>query len=369
MNIVYIIPEMSHPGGIGRITQTKINILANKGHNITIITEIQGSNTFFYNIDKRIQHFDINLCGKNKIIKYFLRRKRIKKILHEIRPDIVVHTYTFSPIKCAFKYKSVLECHFNHNVLYLKANGSLSSRIKAFIMTKYQEHIVKKFDIFVVLTQEDQELWKKSNIKSNIVVIPNMVPSESITEYSQQPMQEIKRAIAVGRLDGQKSFDRLIRIWAKVCETVKDWKLNIYGKGPDKKAYEQLINELGLSNNITIKEPIKNIHDEYLKSSFLCMTSKYEGFGLVLAEAMSCGIPVISYNTPCGPKDIIENGKNGFLIKENDEEQYAKSIITLITDMEMRKRMGQYALESAKKFDPKNIMEGWEKLFDQLIQK
>ena len=364
MNIVYILPEMSHPGGIGRVTAIKANFFANEGNNVTIITEIQGNKRPYYELNKNIKHYDIGLnTNGNKILKLILRKKRIKKILELIHPDIVIYTFFILPIRCKFKYKTILECHFNHDAPFLKAKAFNSSILLAKILTRYHEYIASKTDVLVVLTNQDKMMWEKTSTKSNIIVIPNM---NSFTTNQVSDLTN-KNVIAVGRLDAQKNFDKLITIWSKVHLSHKDWHLNIYGKGPDKIKLETLIKKLELKNSVFINEPTKDIKDKYLQSSILCFTSTYEGWGLVLTEAMSCGLPVVSYDIPCGPKDIIKNNYNGFLIRNDDEDEFANSLSLLMDNKTIRESIGKNALESIKKYNIDAIMKEWNNLINKII--
>lgn len=363
MKIVYIVTEFSKPGGIGRVTVEKANYLTAKGHLVTIITEMQGDAPGFYPLDKRVRHIDIAIpLGLNKISKGLLRRRRIRPIVEGIHPDIVVHTITYAPIKCSFKYKSILECHFNHDEPILRAKAFDSSVFFAKIRIKYFERIASKFDALVVLTEEDKKMWEKAGL-SNVLVIPNMLSFES----EETSTLGAKQAIAVGRLDAQKSFDRLIRIWSKVNKKHNDWELNIYGCGPDENRYRKLIADLHLTNVVHIFKPVKDIKNKYLASSFLCLTSTYEGFALVLTEAMACGLPVVSYDIPCGPRDLIVNSVNGFLIRDCDENEYVESIIKLIDNVDLRVNMGKNAKQAMGKLCIDSVMSRWGQLFEKLL--
>ena len=365
MKIVYITTELSTPGGIGRVTAEKANYLTGEGHEVSIITETQGDAPSFYALDNRVRHIDIDIpLDQNKIVKLVLRKKRIKAALENLRPDIVVHTLPYAPIKCSFKYKSVLECHFNHDESLLRAKAFGGSLLFARIRTKYYEQTASKFDVFVALTRQDRELWQRAGLK-NVIDIPNMVSFEC-PETSEL---KSKHAIAVGRLDAQKSFDRLIRIWAKVNKKHEDWKLDIYGKGSDEEKYRKLIAGLNLSDAVHIFSPVKDIKSKYLSSSFLCLTSTFEGFGLVLTEAMACGLPVVSYDTLCGPRDLINDSVNGFLVPYGDEGKYVESVLRLIEDDRLRTDMGKNAKNGIARLSVDNVMKEWNRLFEKLLRR
>lgn len=360
---------MSFPGGIGRVTANKANYWKRKGHNVSIITDIQGHNPDFYELVKGINRFDLGFHKKGisqRIYKHILWNYRLKRILEKIVPDIVVYTIFTRPVKCSFNYKSVLECHFNHDVNKILAKIYNYPKWKVIVskfLTMRNEWLATKYDAFCVLTEEDCKLWQSRHIYNNISVVPNMQ-----SFVSERPaLLEEKKVIAIGRFDAQKSFDRLIKIWKIVDDECGDWQLNIYGQGIDYGKYKKLIEMLGLSKSVILHKPTKKVQEALMASSLLCFTSTYEGFSMVLIEAMSCGLPVISYNTPCGPKDIIVNGHNGFLIEDGDENCYAQKIIEIVNKTSIRKRMGQCAYEDSLQYSLDNVMARWEKIFNRLM--
>ena len=162
------------------------------------------------------------------------------------------------------------------------------------------EKLVRKFDRFVVLTEEDAQMWGDI---PGMRVIPNAA-NFIADKYSDC---SAKRVIAVGRLDYQKGFDRLIMAWEKVHEIIQDWRLDIFGQGEWKDILQKMIDERGLQDCIKLNAPTKNIGAEYANSSMLVMSSNYEGFPMVMIEAMACGLPVVSFDFKCGPRDIINH--------------------------------------------------------------
>lgn len=366
MKIVYIIPELSYPGGIGRVTSNKANYWKSKGHDVSIITDIQGTVPDYYALDQGIQHFDLGFKTTifSRIKKLYLWRKYIKNKLEELRPDIVVYTFFKKPVACSFKYKSVVECHFNHEVNRLQEAAfhySVLKKIANRILEFKRNKCLRFFDFFCVLSNEDRMLWESSGNYPNIHVIPNM---QSFTCDTPSSLK-YQRVIAVGRYDAQKSFDRLIHIWARVVPYCHGACLDIFGQGPDREIYQSMIEELRLSSSVRLMPPVKDIRKEYLNSSLLCFTSTYEGFSMVLIEAMTCGLPVISYDVPCGPKDIITDGINGFLVKDRDEETYANRIVQILNDDNLRKQMGMMAYKKAnEEYSMEKVMKKWEKLLN-----
>lgn len=197
-----------------------------------------------------------------------------------------------------------------------------------------------------------------------MVVIPN-----PIAGYQEGLISDCsaKLVIAVGRYAPQKGFDLLIPAWAKVIEKHPDWILKIYGEGGLKESYLRQIKDLSLDHNCFLEEPVKDIYNKYAESSIFVLSSRYEGFGMVITEAMSCGLPVVSFSCPCGPKDIIDDGVNGLLVNKNDINQLAEKINYLIEHDLIRKEMGKAALLNSEKYKMENISKLWNNLFQSII--
>ena len=193
------------------------------------------------------------------------------------------------------------------------------------------------------------------------------VISNPLSFYPEQSSNlESKTVIAVGKQSFQKGFDRLLQSWAQVQEKHPDWNLEIYGKYDASQRLDVLASELNIANSVQFFEPEKNIQAKYLASSIYVMSSRFEGFGMVLTEAMACGVPCVSFDCPCGPSDIIKNNEDGFLVPNGDVKAMATKIIALIENEELRKTMGQKAKVNVKRYLPEVICQQWDKLFKTL---
>ena len=219
---------------------------------------------------------------------------------------------------------------------------------------------LRKCDFFVTLTENDKKQWKRIN---NIIVIPNPTCLKPVSSSSLKS----KKVISIGRLDPQKGFDMLISAWQIVSKNHKDWCLDIYGDGSLRNELERQIINLGLST-CKIHSATNDIYNKYLESSIYVMSSVYEGFGLVLTEAMSFGIPCISFDCPFGPSDIISNNKDGILVEPNNINKLAEAICFLIENEDKRIEFGNEAKINVQRFSAENIMPQWDKLFRSLVK-
>lgn len=370
MKILYCLAHTSNSGGMERIVVNKANWLAQKGHEVTILTTDQENRKDFFSlIDVKRIDSDI-LYSKNKssnpIKRYILRNRLIKehknyveKYIKENPQDVIISTFGnevgFIP-KLKDKSKKILEIHFSRWFRLQENRKGIWNLIDR-ILTWKDFRYAKKYDHFVCLTEEDKQNWKGI---SNIHVINNFIKNKSDKPASLQT----KSMIAVGRLEYQKGYERLIEAWELVKPKHPDWKLEIYGSGTLKNNLVDLIKEKNLSDVIRINDPIKNIEDKLQESSAFILSSRYEGFGLVLIEAMSNGLPIISFDCQCGPKDLITNENNGFIIKEGDTKLMADRIIKLIENPCLRIQMGENAYKLSEFYLQDTIMPQWENLFN-----
>jgi glycosyltransferase involved in cell wall biosynthesis len=381
---MYCTPEIIRPGGIARVTVIKSNYWVRKGNHVSIVVTDQTEDGSYYQLDSSVKvivlpyHFE-NLHETSFYKRQFIRMEKLKgfkkdleKILMQTKYDIVVSTMT-SEFKFLYEIydgsKKIVECHFNHDHELLKAKSfglSFIYRFLYWVKIKHNDRLVDRYDAFVCLTHEDAQIWKRKINKTNIFVIPNMLSFESgNVDFSQKK----KIVIAVGRLDAQKGFDRLIEIWCKIVPSFPDWTLYIYGDGRDKELLKKMINDKGISESAHIYPAIKDINGKYKEATIQTFTSRYEGFGLVILEANSCGVPTVSYTCKCGPKDIIKDGKNGFLVEEGDQNTFAKKLTELMSSPTLTRQMGQRAMDMSKEYSLEKIMNKWKTLFGQLLDR
>ena len=378
MKLLYCHCSLYNPGGMERVLLNKVVWLrAHTDWEIVVVTTDQKRRPVFYPFPDGVRMIDLGINysddnGKNvfkKIGGYLKKRREHKAKLTELlmqeHPDIVVSLY---PSESSFipdikdGSKKVLELHFNKFFRLQYNRKGLLGLIDRW-RTKQDEKIVRKFDKFVVLSQEDKGYWGKL---PNIEVVPNAA-MRMTDKYSDVTA---KRVIAVGRLDYQKSFDRLIQAWEIVQKNEKysDWHLDIFGQGEWRDMLQQMVAERNLTNTLSINKPTNAIGDEYARSSMLVMSSHYEGFPMVMIEAMACGLPVVSFDFKCGPKDIISHGENGLIVKDGDIDGLAAAMMRLMDDEEYRNILSVNARKVTETYSEEAVMEKWMELFTQVLE-
>ena len=374
MKIVYCIQGTYNSGGMERVLANKANWLANRGYDITILTTEQKGRSPFYHYDNRVKHIDFGInywdnTARSLLLKipyYFLNkwkhRRLLSRFLMREKADIVISMFAHDMAhltKINDGSKKILEYHFTkQRMLQMKRSG-LRGLIDTVTFNKVN-HLIREYDKFVVLTDSDKKNWGGATIS-----IPNAV---TFTSCKTAHLKN-KKVVAVGRLAHEKGFDRLIDVWELFYKSHPNWTLEIIGEGQLRHSLENTINTRKLQDSIVISGAISDIQGKYEESSVLLMTSRHEGLGMVLIEAQSCGVPVIAYDVPCGPAEIIHNGEDGFLIKDGDVEDFVAKLSHLATNEELRQKMGDAAYRNAQRYSEDAIMAKWESLFHELIGK
>lgn len=376
MKILYLIHSTYNPGGMERVLLNKVRYLVErKGWEVTVVTTDQHGRPSFYPFPEGVRMVDLGVNYSDDNGKPFLKKllgfarrrrlheKKFKALLEQIRPDVVD---CFYPGECSFVpglkdgSKKVMELHqsklFHHQYNRSGLMG-LADKVRAWM----DERLVRRFDRFVVLTEEDAQMWGEI---PGIRVIPNAA-NFIADKYSDC---SAKRVIAVGRLDYQKSFDRLIMVWEKVRENMPDWRLDIFGQGEWKDMLQGMIYERRLQDCVRLNGPTKNIGKEYAESSMIVMSSHYEGFPMVMIEAMACGLPAVCFDFKCGPGDIIRQGENGLIVPDGDIDGLAEAMVRLMEDDELRRKMGENAKRVVETYSEEKVMGLWVDLYEEILR-
>ena len=373
MRIVYCIPATSNSGGMERVLARKVNYLTALGHQLIVVTTDQRGAKPFFPLAEEVAQYDLGINydetnGRGILAKLFSypakyrkHKSRLRKLLSSLQPDIVISMFgddaTLLP-KIKDGSRKVLEYHFS-KLKRLQYGRRGLWRMVDLLRTKLDERTVKHYDRFVVLTEEDAGYWGKL---PNIQVIPNPLPF--VSEEGSPCTSH--RVLAVGRYDFQKNFSKLIELWAQISPKYPDWHLDIYGDGTLRRDLEQQVQALGLSDTVHLAHPTHQMPEVYRGASIYVMTSRYEGLPMVLLEAQHMGLPIVSFACPCGPRDILHPGEDGYLIEQGDDAAFIEALSSLMDSEAERIRMGANARQASSRYEVDAVMAQWTDLFASL---
>lgn len=377
MKIVYILDTLARVGGTERIIAGKMNWLAENGYNVTLITAAQGQHPHSFSLSDKVRHVDIDArfhvqYSYRYPMRLYVRMKMNRRFLHNLKreidridPDVIVTTtYYKADVVCRLKCRAakVVESHSVRSFTGRNDGVRRNAIIQWFHelhLSGYNRVIEKHADVVVTLTEGDAREWQAAR---RVCVIPNMFVKTAV--YDVAPCRN--RALAVGRLVCQKGFDMLIAAWKTVAVYHPDWTLDLFGSGEEENGLRKQIEEAGLDGKVAIHPPTQHVFEEYARSDFFILTSRVEGFGLVLIEAMSCGTPCVSFDCPYGPADIIHDREDGILVENGNVERLAESICYMIEHKDERLAFGRKAAESVERYTPEAVMPQWVTLFESL---
>lgn len=380
MKIFYIYTALVTKGGADRVITEKANWLSEHGHEVTIVTDTQlGRKPIFPLSDKvRMINFDIDFTkeyGHNffcrTIIYYVLMyqyRQKIKKLLMTEHPDIVITTLGRDISFITRITDGSIKIGEAHTTRRFIRNFHLleSKNILFRYLTKYFRYTMDKrvceLDALVVLTKQHIPDWPK---EVPVYAIPNALPFYPDVVSTC----ENHRAIIVGRYTEAKGYDYMIEAWRIIHQKHPDWTIHTFAMGEDEEKVRAKIHSYGLQDTIIMNPPTDNIMEEYLNSSICVVSSVFEGFSMVLIEAMACGLPCVSFDCPYGPRNIIKDGEDGYLIEYLNIQALADGICKLIEDKELRKSMGRKGRGNVLRFSREKVMQQWVDLFESLTRK
>lgn len=373
MKLLYIGNSLAIFGGVERVLVDKLNWFAEYGDcKVHLLTVNQGEHPVVFPLHPGVDYQDLTIQFHHKYrysgwkryyqehLLHKLFQRRLDEKIREISPDVIICT-RLELIHDVMKVNRDVPVVYEAHNSYLDYKFERSSWMQK-LQTKLRHQELKKVQKIVALTRPDALEWKKLN--PHVEVIPNVV---HLNDTDQVSDCQSKSCIFAGRYSYQKDIKTLMRIWEIVQQRHPDWLLHLYGGYGDQQ--DELLPEISrMGMNIVVHQPTAVILEEFLKSSMLLMTSRYEPFGLVLPEAMSCGLPVVAFDCPYGPADIITDGVDGFLIKERSVEEFANRVCQLIENEQLRVQMGKRGMDSSQRYSTEAIMPKWAKLFEQLTR-
>lgn len=370
MKIVYVTDAFAVWGGMERVLTDKVNYLVDCcGYELFLLTCNQGNHPIPFQLHNSVRCEDLNIRMHQQYlyhgIKRFYVRKRLQRTLKQRMQDALCRIQPDVIVCVKLDFVGLLNNVRKHIPLVVESHTLCHAERYESVSWLRGIHIcsikktVGKADAVVSLTEGDAADWQRVN--NRVYVIPNVVHLNESDVFSSC---EHKSVLYVGRFSQQKDIDSLLRIWEIVHQQHPDWRLDIYGEGELKESYLSKIQTMNA--DIHVYEPTPNIMEIYREHSILLLTSLYEPFGLVLPEAMSCGLPVVAFDCPYGPADIITDGVDGFLIKDRNINIFAHRVDQLISNCDLRRQMGQAGILSSQRYQASRIIPQWVQLFEQL---
>ena len=381
MNILYCVPALYNPGGMERILTEKVNYLANlEGYNLFVFTTDQDNRPLYFKLDDRVtvhhsnlnfnQYFSCNFLEKYLGTKKLLRlyEQQLQAYIKKNSIDLIV-SLGGKELEFLHRMKTnsakICELHFSIDIrkqfILSRGNSPLYKLIGNYRRWQMIQQ-TKKLDQLVVLTKEDEEKLKLTH--QNVTQIYNFSP---LAPTVKAPLNQ-KKIVAVGKLDPQKGFDLLI----EACRFIKNWDgwiLEIYGQGPDEEQLRSKISFYELEKHIFLKGVTRKVEEVYHSASFYVLSSRFEGFPMVLLEAISFGLPIVSFDCATGPNEVIVNDDCGLLVEEGNTKKLGEAMQRMICSREEREEKSERAFQKSKFFSKDEIMKQWLELFNKHAQK
>lgn len=379
MKILYLYTALTTKGGTDRIISGKANWLVEHGYEVLILTDSQMGREPAFPLLSKVRLIDLAIdfgkeYGHPFLIRMFIYlklmniyKRKAEKVIRQEKPDIIITTLGRDIdfiLDIKGNSKCIGEAHttkqFLRNFHMLEKKNPLFKYLIRLLRWRMESR-VRKLDGLIVLAEEHKVDWANS---CPVFVIPNFMsfyPERYSTCLNKQ-------VIMVGRYNDAKGYDLLIPAWSLVHKQHPDWVLNIYGSGELHDQVVSWVNENQVDNSIVLHDPTNNIMEKYCESSISVLSSRYEGFSLVILESMACGVPVVSFDCPHGPRNIITNGEDGMLIEYLNINALADGICRLIENKELRRKMGLNARKNVKRYSVETVMRQWDDLFNRIVQ-
>ena len=345
MRIVYVIEKMSGFGGMERIFTDKMNWLCKQPDvEVVLMLVWKDSLPLAYALDERVSVVRLNIPYIKGGVTFPLALFSYNRFVAKYKPDVTILSWVMGAFLAVYGKKCGKVIYESHLASTRMTHGWLQTKMQPCV------------DVVVTLTSRDARNYLRAQ---RVEVIPNFTNLHS-TEYADYSK---KRCVAVGRLVYQKNYPRMVDIWKRICETHPDWVLDVYGDGEEKDLIEKIIKDTGLEEKIVLHGSTQDVVSAMQSASVYLMTSRMEGFPLVLVEAMTCGLPIVAFDCDFGPSEVIINGTTGFLVPYSDDAIFMERLTYLMEHPEVRELMGIAAKKASNRYKPDEIMSQWLKLF------
>lgn len=364
MKICFLLGGFQGNGGIGRVTSILVNRFSDDADmDVHTIVYLQDQRPILYDINENV-HCHVLFtapCSMSKAMALGHAVKKVRKILTEEKIDLLISCGAlYYPLGIMACKKTTSKC-----ICWEHTNPAISSDHK--FQALCRKYAAKRCFHMVVLTKSAEQYYKQRYpmCRNKITQIYNPIANDAAK--SERYNSESKKIISVGRLSYQKNFERLISIAAHILPQHPDWSWDIYGDGELRDSLQELINANGLESQLTLKGQVSDLYDRYKEYAFMVMTSRYEGFPMSLIEGAANRLPLVSFDIPTGPNEIITDGVSGYLIDRSSDRDMEEKIQCLIEDPALRAAMSNEAYKLAHVFDLGRILSQWKKLYTQSV--
>lgn len=363
MKICFLLGGFQGNGGIGRVTSILVNRFCDDADmDVHTIVYLQDQRPILYDINENVhRHVLFTVpCSMSKAMALGHAVKRVRKILTEEKIDLLIACGAlYYPLGIMACKKTNARC-----ICWEHTNPSVSSDHK--FQNLCRKYAAKRCGHMAVLTKSAEQYYKQHYpvCRNKISQIYNPIAKDAAR--SERYNSESKRIISVGRLSYPKNFERLISIAARILPQYPDWSWDIYGDGELRDSLQELINASGLESQLTLKGQVSNLYDRYGDYAFMVMTSRYEGFPMSLIEGAANRLPLVSFDIPTGPNEIIADGKTGYLIDSDSDDDMVEKIRYLMDKPALRASMSSEAYQLIGTFSLERVSEQWKMLYGKL---
>lgn len=368
MKILYVTDQLYLHGGIEKMLAQKINHwITNYNYEVVLCTSEQRGHGFVYPVDAKLSHIDLavnytrtkSYFHPENLLKSIRHFNSLKALLKSQQPDIIISVnYTPEQFFLPFLAKHIPKVKEFHasGVTFTKPE-TIGEKLKNQLFL-----LLGRYEAKVVLNPDEKKYYPFEGLS----VIPNFIEIKA----AQQRIIPEKTVLAAGRIAPVKQFDHLIKAWSQIASDFPDWQLKIFGNGDAHLIahLHNLIDDLQLSN-IQLLEATNHLEQEMQKAAIYAMTSATECFPMVLLEAQAAGLPIISYNCPHGPRNIINANRDGWLSPHNEISIFAEKLSELMENDSLREAIGKAAKKNVVRFSKEEIMKQWNALFLKLQAK
>ena len=356
MRIMLLFGSFSNSGGTERVGSLIANGLSKAGHKIIATSISCDDKKPFFPLEKNIKLISLFKSSGRALYRAPVISYKLRKLILNEKVDVLIVIETMAvlftlPAVAGISVKHICWEHFNFN----NDLGKKGRRFARQLAARYCDSVV-------TLTERDKEYWiQGTKHKNQITAIPNPCPFP----VQKNSSCDSKIVLAVGRLVHIKGYDLLLKAWLKVANEAPDWKLKIVGEGEERDSLTRFIIDNSLSDSVELVGKTNDVKKYYEQAEIFCLSSRFEGFPMVLLETLSFGLPVVSFDCDTGPAEIL-NETGSILIEPYDTNLLAAGLLKLMDDADLRKSISLKSKEKAKQYQPSKIIEEWVSLINRL---